>query len=72
MVRSRGAGQVNLCMGSASAKWAFMAPVFISMFMLLGYTPELAQGVYRIGDSSTNLISPIQKSSLLNQPLRRP
>ncbi len=50
---------INLSMGSASAKWAFMAPVFIPMFMLLGYTPELVQGVYRIGDSSTNIISPM-------------
>jgi aminobenzoyl-glutamate transport protein len=50
---------INLTMGSASAKWAFMAPVFIPMFMLLGYSPELVQGVYRIGDSSTNLISPM-------------
>ena len=53
------AATINLCMGSASAKWAFMAPVFIPMFMLLGYSPELVQGVYRIGDSSTNLISPM-------------
>ena len=53
------AAAINLCMGSASAKWAFMAPVFIPMFMLLGYSPELVQGVYRIGDSSTNLISPM-------------
>ena len=50
---------INLCMGSASAKWAFMAPVFIPMFMLLGYSPELVQVAYRIGDSSTNLISPM-------------
>ncbi|MFH2051429.1 MAG: AbgT family transporter [bacterium] len=50
---------LNLLMGSASAKWAFMAPVFIPMFMLLGYTPELVQGVYRIGDSTTNIISPM-------------
>ena len=50
---------INLSMGSASAKWAFMAPIFIPMFMLLGYSPELVQGVYRIGDSSTNLISPM-------------
>ena len=50
---------INLCMGSASAKWAFMAPVFVPMFMLLGYTPELVQGVYRIGDSTTNIISPM-------------
>jgi len=53
------AAVINLCMGSASAKWAFMAPVFIPMFMLLGYSPELVQGVYRIGDSTTNLISPM-------------
>ena len=53
------AAVLNLAMGSASAKWAFMAPVFIPMFMLLGYSPELVQGVYRIGDSSTNIISPM-------------
>jgi aminobenzoyl-glutamate transport protein len=53
------AALINLCMGSASAKWAFMAPVFIPMFMLLGYSPELVQGVYRVGDSATNLISPM-------------
>ncbi len=50
---------INMTMGSASAKWAFMAPVFVPMFMLLGYTPELVQGVYRIGDSTTNMISPM-------------
>ncbi len=53
------AAGLNLCMGSASAKWAFMAPIFIPMFMLLGYSPELVQGVYRIGDSTTNIISPM-------------
>jgi len=52
-------GFINLFMGSASAKWAVMAPVFIPMFMLLGYTPELVQGAYRIGDSTTNIISPM-------------
>jgi aminobenzoyl-glutamate transport protein len=52
-------GALNLTMGSASAKWAFMAPVFVPMFMLLGNTPELVQGVYRIGDSATNMISPM-------------
>jgi aminobenzoyl-glutamate transport protein len=46
-------------MGSASAKWAIMAPVFVPMFMLLGYTPELTQVTYRIGDSCTNIISPM-------------
>ena len=50
---------VNLAMGSASAKWAIMAPVFVPMFMLLGYSPELVQGTYRVGDSITNVISPL-------------
>ena len=49
---------VNLLMGSASAKWAVMAPVFVPMLMLLGYTPELTQAAYRVGDSVTNVISP--------------
>lgn len=50
---------INMFMGSASAKWAIMAPVFVPMFMLLGYTPELTQVTYRIGDSCTNIISPM-------------
>ncbi|MCC6129208.1 MAG: AbgT family transporter, partial [Acidobacteria bacterium] len=49
---------INMFMGSASAKWAIMAPVFVPMFMLLGYTPELTQTAYRVGDSVTNIISP--------------
>ena len=52
-------GFINLFMGSASAKWAIMGPVFIPMFMLLGYSPELSQVVFRIGDSVTNVISPM-------------
>ena len=50
---------LNLLMGSASAKWAVMAPVFIPMFMLLGYSPELTQTAYRIGDSTSNIIAPM-------------
>ena len=50
---------INMFMGSASAKWAIMGPVFIPIFMLLGYSPELSQVVYRIGDSVTNIISPM-------------
>jgi aminobenzoyl-glutamate transport protein len=50
---------INLFIGSASAKWAVMAPVFIPMFMLLGYSPELVQAAYRVGDSVTNIISPM-------------
>jgi aminobenzoyl-glutamate transport protein len=50
---------LNLFMGSASAKWAIMAPVFVPMFMLMGYSPEIAQNAYRVGDSVTNIISPL-------------
>ncbi len=50
---------INLFIGSASAKWNIMAPVFVPMFMLLGYSPELAQLAYRVGDSSTNIITPL-------------
>jgi aminobenzoyl-glutamate transport protein len=50
---------INLFMGSASAKWAVMAPVFVPMLMLLGYTPELTQAAYRVGDSTSNIIAPM-------------
>lgn len=50
---------INLFIGSASAKWAIMAPIFVPMFMQLGYSPELTQVAYRIGDSTTNIISPL-------------
>lgn len=50
---------LNMFMGSASAKWAILAPVFVPMFMLLGYSPEFTQLAYRIGDSVTNIISPM-------------
>ncbi|MCX8092365.1 MAG: AbgT family transporter [Verrucomicrobiae bacterium] len=50
---------VNLVVGSASAKWAFLAPIFVPMLMQLGISPELTQAAYRIGDSSTNIITPL-------------
>ena len=50
---------MNLFMGSASAKWNILAPVFVPMFMLLGFSPELCQLAYRIGDSCTNVITPM-------------
>ncbi len=50
---------INLFIGSASAKWAIMAPVFVPMLMLLGYSPELTQAAYRIGDSFTNILTPL-------------
>ncbi len=40
-------------------KWALLAPIFVPMFMQLGYTPEFSQVVYRIGDSITNIVSPM-------------
>ncbi|HLR58995.1 MAG TPA: AbgT family transporter [Pseudogracilibacillus sp.] len=53
------AGFINLFIGSASAKWAMMAPVFVPIMMQLGYSPELTQMAYRIADSSTNIITPL-------------
>ncbi|MCX7894592.1 MAG: AbgT family transporter [Thermoanaerobaculum sp.] len=50
---------INLFMGSASAKWAIMAPVFVPMFMLLGYHPAVTQAAFRIGDSVTNVVTPM-------------
>ncbi|MBL9203269.1 MAG: AbgT family transporter [Opitutaceae bacterium] len=52
---------INLIIGSASAKWTLMAPIFVPMFMLLGYTPELVQGAYRVGDSCTNIVTPLMQ-----------
>lgn len=50
---------INLFIGSASAKWAIMAPVFVPMLMLVGYSPELTQAAYRVGDSFTNILTPM-------------
>ena len=50
---------INLFIGSASAKWAIMAPIFVPMFFKMGLSPELTQMSYRIADSSTNIISPL-------------
>jgi aminobenzoyl-glutamate transport protein len=52
-------GSVNLMIASASAKWALLAPIFVPMFMLLGYSPELTQAAFRVGDSVTNIITPL-------------
>ncbi len=50
---------INIIIGSASAKWAIMAPIFVPMLMLMGYSPELTQAAYRIGDSYTNILTPL-------------
>lgn len=52
-------GMVNLSLGSASAQWAVTAPIFVPMLMLVGYAPETIQAAYRIGDSVTNVITPM-------------
>jgi aminobenzoyl-glutamate transport protein len=50
---------INLLMGSASAKWALLAPVFVPMLLLAGIAPEATQVAFRIGDSTTNIITPL-------------
>ncbi len=50
---------LNLFVGSASAKWALLAPVLVPMLMLLGISPEMATAAYRVGDSATNIITPL-------------
>jgi len=52
-------GFVNLLIGSASAKWALLAPIFVPMLMQLGISPDLTQAAYRVGDSTTNIITPL-------------
>jgi len=50
---------VNLMLGSASAQWAATAPIFVPMLMTIGYSPEVIQAAYRIGDSTTNTVTPM-------------
>lgn len=50
---------VDFFIGSASAKWAFLAPILVPMLMQLGYAPELTLAAYRIGDSATNIVTPL-------------
>ncbi len=49
----------NLFIGSMSAKYAFFAPVFVPMFMQVGISPELTQAAYRVGDSVSNVVTPL-------------
>jgi aminobenzoyl-glutamate transport protein len=50
---------VDLVVGSASAKWALMGPIMVPMLMALGVSPDLTQAAYRVGDSTTNIITPL-------------
>ncbi|GAB3032442.1 AbgT family transporter [Bowmanella dokdonensis] len=52
-------GFINLFVGSASAKWALLGPIFVPMLMQLGISPDLTQAAYRVGDSSSNIITPL-------------
>lgn len=50
---------VNLFMGSSSAKWALLGPILVPMLMQLNISPDLTQAAYRMGDSSSNIITPL-------------
>ncbi|HEY8945219.1 MAG TPA: AbgT family transporter [Polyangiaceae bacterium] len=50
---------IDLLVGSASAKWALLAPILVPMLMSVGISPELTQAAYRIGDSTTNIVTPM-------------
>ena len=50
---------INLFIGSASGKWGLLAPIFVPMLMALGISPDFTQAAYRVGDSSTNIITPL-------------
>jgi aminobenzoyl-glutamate transport protein len=50
---------LNLIMASASAKWALLAPIVVPMLMLSGFSPEVTTAAYRLGDSATNIITPM-------------
>lgn len=50
---------INLAIGSSSAKWTLIAPIFVPMFYLVGISPEATQAAYRIGDSTTNVLTPL-------------
>ncbi|MEL6876225.1 MAG: AbgT family transporter, partial [Pseudomonadota bacterium] len=52
-------GVMNLFVGSASAKWALLAPILIPMLMLIGVSAETTTAAYRVGDSATNIITPL-------------
>lgn len=52
-------GFVNLFVGSSSAKWALLGPIFVPMLMQLNISPDLTQAAYRVGDSSSNIITPL-------------
>lgn len=53
------AASINLMVGSASAKWAALAPILVPMLMLLGVSPEMSTAAYRMGDSTTNIVTPL-------------
>lgn len=55
----------NLFIGSASAKYSIFAPIFVPMFMMVGISPELTQVAYRMGDSVTNIVTPLNAYLLI-------
>ncbi len=56
---------VNLLMSSMSAKWTMLAPILVPMLMMVGISPELTQGAYRVGDSVTNIVTPLNSYAIV-------
>lgn len=55
----------DMLIGSASAKWAAMAPIVVPMLMLLGVSPEMTTAAYRMGDSILNIVTPVASNFAL-------
>ena len=58
-------GTINVFLSSSSSKWVMLSPIIIPMFMRIGYTPEFTQLAYRVGDSFTNMLSPLMPALLV-------
>jgi aminobenzoyl-glutamate transport protein len=56
---------VNLLMSSMSAKWTVLAPILVPMLMMVGISPELTQNAYRVGDSVTNIVTPLNSYAIV-------
>lgn len=50
---------LNMMITSGSAQWALMAPIVVPMMMYIGISPEVTQMLYRIGDSTTSIVTPM-------------
>ena len=53
------ASLLNLFIVSGSSLWTLMASVFVPLFLLLGYEPGFIQAAFRVGDSATQVMTPL-------------